>query len=74
VLIKKKKGFTMCFNAGKADRIVRVVAGLGLMVFGLMSDNLIVAAVGVIPFATGAVGFCPFYPIFKINTGCKKES
>jgi len=62
----------MCFNAGIADRVVRVVAGLGLIGFGLMSENYIVAAVGAIPLITGAVGFCPFYPIFKINTGCKK--
>jgi len=63
----------MCFNAGKADRIVRVVAGLGLIGFGLFSENYIVAAVGAIPLITGAVGFCPFYPLFKINTGCKKD-
>jgi len=62
----------MCFNAGIADRIVRVVAGLGLITFGLINENLIIAAVGAIPLITGAVGFCPFYPIFKINTGCKK--
>ena len=63
----------MCFNAGKADRIVRVVAGLGLIGFGVVSENYIIAAVGAIPLITGAVGFCPFYPIFKLNTGCKKE-
>ena len=63
----------MCFNAGIADRVVRVVAGLGLIGFGLFSDNYIVAAIGAIPLLTGAIGFCPFYPIFKINTGCKKD-
>ncbi len=63
----------MCFNAGKADRIVRVVAGLGLIGFGLFSGNLIVAGVGAIPLITGLAGFCPFYPIFKINTGCEKK-
>ncbi len=62
----------MCFNAGKADRIVRVIVGLGLIAFGIMSENYIVAAVGAVPLLTGAIGFCPFYPIFKLNTGCKK--
>ena len=62
----------MCFNAGKADRIVRVVAGLGLIAFGLLTENLIVAGIGAIPLITGAIGFCPFYPIFKLNTGCQK--
>ena len=63
----------MCFNAGKADRIVRVVAGLGLIAFGLLNENYIVAGIGAIPLLTGAMGFCPFYPIFKLNTGCKRD-
>ncbi len=62
----------MCFNAGKADRILRVVAGLGLIGFGLFSENYIMAAIGTVPLLTGAIGFCPFYPLFKLNTGCKK--
>ena len=62
----------MCFNLGKADRIVRGVAGVGLIAYGLSTGNYIVAGVGAIPLLTAAVGFCPFYPIFKLNTGCKK--
>lgn len=73
MLSKKKKGFVMCFNAGVVDRIVRVVIGLGLITFGLINENLIIAAVGTVPLLTGAIGFCPLYPIFKLNTGCKKE-
>ena len=62
----------MCINAGKADRIIRVVAGLGLIGFGVFTQNYIVSAIGTIPLLTGAIGFCPFYPIFKLNTGCEK--
>jgi DUF2892 family protein len=62
----------MCFNAGKADRIVRIVLGLGLITFGMLTQNIIVAGIGAIPLLTGAIGFCPFYPIFKLNTGCQK--
>ncbi|QOY54167.1 DUF2892 domain-containing protein [Candidatus Sulfurimonas marisnigri] len=62
----------MCFNAGKIDRIIRVVAGLGLIAYGIITVNMLVAAIGAIPLLTGLIGFCPFYPIFKMNTGCKK--
>ena len=62
----------MCFNAGKADRAVRIIAGLGLIAFGLLNENYIVAAIGAVPLLTGVIGFCPMYPIFKLNTGCKK--
>jgi len=62
----------MCINLGKADRTIRAVSGLGLIAYGLLTQNYIVAGVGVIPLATAAIGFCPFYPIFKLDTGCKK--
>ena len=62
----------MCFNAGKIDRIMRISVGLGLIVFGLLNENYIVAAVGLIPIITGSIGFCPFYSLLKLNTGCKK--
>lgn len=62
----------MCFNAGKVDRVIRVVVGLGLIAYGIMNQNYIVAAIGAIPLLTGAIGFCPLYPLFKLNTGCKK--
>jgi len=64
----------MCFNAGKIDRTIRVIVGLALIGYGLFAQNYIVVAIGVVPLATGAIGFCPFYPIFKLNTGCKKDS
>ncbi|ADN08076.1 YgaP family membrane protein [Sulfurimonas autotrophica] len=63
----------MCINVGKADRIIRVVLGLGLIAYGLLAQNYIVAGIGVIPLLTAVFGFCPFYPLFKLNTGCKKD-
>ena len=62
----------MCVNAGKIDRIIRVVTGLGLIGFGVATQNYIVAGIGAIPLLTGIFGFCPFYPLIKLNTGCKK--
>lgn len=63
----------MCFNVGKVDRTLRVVAGVGIIGFGWMSDSLVVSILGAIPLITGLVGFCPVYPLFKINTGCDKN-
>ena len=63
----------MCINAGIADRIVRAILGIGLIAYGFIAQNYIVAGIGAIPLLTAIVGFCPFYPIFKLNTGCKKD-
>ncbi len=57
-------------NAGKIDRTLRFVAGVALVVWAIMSGNVLGYA-GVVLIATAAIGFCPFYPLFGINTGCK---
>ncbi len=62
----------MCINVGKVDRIIRIIIGLVLIIYGLYITNYIIAGIGLIPLITGIIGFCPFYTIFKINTGCKK--
>ena len=63
----------MCINAGKTDRIIRVMIGLVLITYGLISDNMIVAVIGLVPVLTAVIGFCPPYKLFKINTGCNKS-
>ncbi len=62
----------MCINAGKLDRILRVILGIALMIYGFMTSDILVTAIGSIPLLTGAIGFCPLYPIIKLDTGCKK--
>ena len=59
----------MCFNEGKIDRILRGAAGVAVIAWGLYAQNYW-GAVGLVPLVTAIVGFCPFYAIFKINTGC----
>jgi len=63
----------MC-NEGKIDRIIRVVLGLAIIGWGVAAQNYW-GAVGLVPLLTGAIGICPLYLPFGINTGChKKES
>ena len=59
-------------NIGMIDRILRLLAGLGLIAWAILSGNIIGYA-GVILVVTALVRFCPFYPLLKLNTGCKKE-
>lgn len=63
----------MTCNAGKIDRVLRIVAGVALIAWAIMSGNIFGYA-GVILVLTGAVGFCPFYPLLGINTGCKLKN
>ena len=57
-------------NVGGMDRIIRIV--LGLVLIGLTLAGQIGAWgwVGLVPLATGALGWCPPYSLLGINT-CK---
>jgi len=60
-------------NVGGIDRILRIV--LGLVLIGLtVSGNIGVWGwLGIVPLATGAIGWCPPYAIFGWNT-CSTKS
>jgi hypothetical protein len=57
----------MKLNVGGIDRALRILAGLGLVAWAV-SGGPVWAWIGVVPLATGAVGFCPFYPLIGLNT------
>lgn len=59
-------------NVGGLDKILRIVAGLVLIGLGIAGIGAPWTFVGVIPLATGLVGWCPLYLPFGIST-CKKQ-
>ncbi|MBA4072210.1 MAG: DUF2892 domain-containing protein [Gemmatimonas sp.] len=59
-------------NEGTIDRILRVAVGVVLVALAL-TKGWMWAWIGVVPILTGAIGVCPIYSIFGINTcGVKK--
>ena len=57
----------MKINVGGIDKILRLVVGLALIAWALMGGP-VWAWVGVVPLATGAIGWCPAYNLFGMNT------
>ena len=55
-------------NEGGIDRMIRIVAGLALI--GLTATGNVGAWgwIGLVPLATGAIGWCPAYTLLGINT------
>ncbi len=55
-------------NAGTLDRALRVIGGLVLI--GLAATGTVGAWgwIGIVPLATGALGWCPAYTMLGINT------
>jgi hypothetical protein len=56
------------FMASTTGRIVRIVAGLALIAWGLMglggATGVIVAVIGAVPLLAGVFDFCVFAPLF----------
>jgi hypothetical protein len=55
-------------NVGKIDMIIRIVIGLAIGAVGFYYSSWF-GLIGIIPFATAFIGFCPAYTLFGINTG-----
>lgn len=58
----------MKLNVGGIDRILRVLVGLGLIAWAALLGGPVWAWIGIVPLATGAIGFCPAYPLLGMNT------
>jgi len=56
------------FMASVAGRIIRAVAGIALIAWGVLglggTTGIIVAVIGVVPLAAGLFDFCVFAPLF----------
>ena len=58
----------MTSNVGSIDKILRIVAGAGLI--GATAAGLLPVwgYIGIVPLATGLMGWCPLYPILGLST------
>lgn len=62
-------------NVGGADKILRIVVGLGLLGLILVLDGNARwwGLVGLVPLLTGLVNFCPLYTLIGVNTCAAKD-
>lgn len=57
-------------NVGGADRVIRIILGIILLVllFVLEGNIRYIGLLGIVLLFTALVGWCPLYLPFKINT------
>ena len=63
----------MTSNVGGIDRILRIVLGLVLIGLTVTGTIGVWGWLGVVPLATGAIGWCPPYAIFGFSTCAMKK-
>lgn len=54
-------------NVGGIDKILRIVAGIALIAWAL-TGGPVWAWIGIVPLATGLMGWCPLYPLIGLST------
>ncbi|RID99165.1 YgaP family membrane protein [Simplicispira hankyongi] len=64
----------MSLNVGSWDRVLRVVVGLVLIALAATGTVGLWGWIGVVPVATGLLGFCPAYSLLGIKTCPMKKS
>jgi Inner membrane protein YgaP-like, transmembrane domain len=55
-------------NIGGVERVIRVIAGAGIVSMAFIGPHSPWAYLGLVPLLTGLVGWCPPYAIFGVNT------
>ncbi|MGE4132250.1 MAG: DUF2892 domain-containing protein [Bdellovibrionales bacterium] len=58
----------MKMNEGGLDRVLRVVVGVGVLSMAFVGPQTSWGFVGIVPIATGLLGWCPIYTLLGINT------
>lgn len=58
-------------NVGGVDRVVRIIIGLAVIGLGIVYQSWW-GAIGLIPLATAALGWCPLYLPLGISSCPKK--
>ncbi len=66
----RKVGISMNKNVGIIDRIIRIVIGVVLLSLLFLLDGNIrwIGLLGIVVIGTAAIGTCPLYFPFHINT------
>ena len=57
-------------NVGSVERVIRVIAGIAIISLAFVGPSSPWAYLGIIPLATGLIGWCPPYALLGIST-CK---
>jgi hypothetical protein len=59
-------------NMGNLDRIIRAIAGIILVIFGVLYLGpwwgILMLVIGLILLITAIVGICPLYMLFKFSS------
>lgn len=60
-------------NVGTADKIIRILVGIGVLALVFVGPKTPWGWLGLIPLVTALVGWCPLYTVLRVRT-CRPAS
>lgn len=60
----------MTANVGSVDKVIRIVLGLVILIFGYLNESWW-GLVGLVPIVTAFLGYCPAYSLLGVSTKTK---
>ncbi len=60
-------------NVGSVDRVIRVILGLALIVFAVITKNWW-GFIGIVLILTAMMSYCPVYSLLRVSTKTKIET
>jgi hypothetical protein len=66
----QKEEYFMKKNIGAVERVIRIILGIGILSLAFVGPKSPWAYLGIVPLATGLIGWCPPYALFGFST-CK---
>jgi hypothetical protein len=73
-ILSKPRNWIMKTNVGGIDRVIRIIAGIALVALAATGTVGWWGWLGLIPLATGLIGWCPPYALLGISTCKTKDS
>lgn len=61
-------------NEGTIDRLLRVAVGILLVALVFVGPRTPWGWLGLVPLATGLIGWCPLYTLLGVNTCVRRTS
>ena len=61
-------------NEATLERVIRVIAGIGLLSLVFVGPQTPWGWIGVVPLLTGLIGSCPLYTLLGVSTCPMKET
>ncbi len=58
-------------NVGSADRVLRIILGIGLLSLVFIGPQTPWGWLGLVPLFTGLMRTCPLYSVFGWNSGAR---